>query len=290
MSTQARKGASIRIGPCLLLVLAFLAGGGVSAWTEEVPIEVYVPDVLTSPGKEIELQARVAESAPEGIVGLPEKELDFFVQGRRVGQATTNQEGWASLPFTPKMRGNLQLVVKGRSPSLVTPVQGRGVLQSWERRRPIILIDLPVLAAETLVSDSTSFPYSGSGLFLGEPQAAAAFELGKLAEFYYNLIYLDRTGLGKVDTIQVWLRKHDFPPGMIKILPKGPTALVELLKTLKTEGWENVSAGIGQTADFANALVPNRIETVIIKQPGSSESFPRRAVLLNDWTRIRRHL
>jgi hypothetical protein len=280
----------MRIGHWLLLVGAFIAGGVVVVRAEESPIEVYVPDVLTSPGKAIELQARVAESAPEGILGLPEKELDFFVQGRRVGQATTDQEGWASLPFTPKMRGNLQLVVKGLPPSLVTSVQGRGVLLSWERRRPIILIDLPVLAAETIVSDSASLPYSGSGLFLGEPQSAAAFELGKLAEFYYNLIYLDRTGLGKVDTIQLWLRKHDFPPGMIKILPKESAALVGLLKTLKTEGWENVSAGIGQTADFANALVPNRIATVIIQQPGSSESFPRRAVLLNDWTRIRRHL
>jgi len=77
---------------------------------------------------------------------------------------------------------------------------------------------------------------------------------------------------------------------MIRILPNQPSGLAELLVTLKREGWENVSAGIGETADFANVLVQNRVQAVIIKKPETTETFPRRTIVLNDWSRVRRHL
>ncbi|MGD9852231.1 MAG: hypothetical protein AB7T38_13280 [Nitrospirales bacterium] len=253
-------------------------------------MELYVPDVLSSPGKGIVLQARLIEDLPEGETGLSEKALEFFVQGKLVGQAKTDTEGWAKLDFTPKMRGNLQLVVKGAPESYLPPIQGKGTLLSWERRRPIILVDLAALVKGDIVPDEQTMPFPIPGLLLGEVQSGAPGELGKLAEFYYNLIYLDLTGRGKIDTIQVWLRKQGFPPGMIRIISNETSKLGELLGALKTEGWENVSAGIGQTADFANVLVQNHVQTVIIKKPESSETFPRRAIVLNDWSRLRRHL
>lgn len=265
-----------------LLTIPCLAGGP--------EMEVYVPDVLSSPGKETGLQARLIEELPEGQTAISEKALDFYVQGKLVGQAKTNEDGWARLAFTPKMRGNLQLVVKGAPEAHLPPIQGKGTLLSWERRRPIILVDLAAVVEGEMVPDEQSMPFPMPGLRLGDPQSGAPYELGKLAEFYYNLIYVDRTGRGKIDAIQVWLRKQEFPPGMIRILSNASTGLSELLETLKAEGWENVSAGIGQTADFANVLVQNRVQTVIIQKPETSEQFPRRAIVLNDWSRVRRHL
>ncbi|MGE0472474.1 MAG: hypothetical protein AB7P17_02430 [Nitrospirales bacterium] len=253
-------------------------------------MEMYVPDVLSSPGKEIILQARLIEALPEGHAGISEKTLDFSVQGKLVGHAKTNEDGWAKLTFTPKMRGNLQLVVKGAPESHLPPIQGKGTLLSWERRRPIILVDLAALVEGAMVPDEQVMPFPMPGLLLGDAQSGASHELGKLAEFYYNVIYLDRTGRGKIDTIQVWLRKQGFPPGMIRILSNEPSGLAELLETLKAEGWENVSAGIGQTADFADVLVQHRVQTVIIQKLETSEKFPRRAIVLKDWTRVRRHL
>lgn len=275
----------LRLG---LLVLSGLLT--TPCWGVESDVQIYVPDVLSSPRNEIVLQARVVEELPNGPNALPDKLLEFFLQGQLIGQAKTNEEGWATLSYTPKMRGNLQLVVKGAPGSQLSPIQGKGNLLSWERRRPIILVDLAVLVEGDLVPNDQAMPFPVPGLFLGDAQSAAPRELAKLSEFYYNLIYLDRTGRGKIDSIQVWLRKHDFPPGMIRILPNQSTGLLDLLEALKTEGWENVSAGIGQTADFANVLVQNRIQTVIIKKPENDETFPRRAIVLNDWTRVRRHL
>ena len=250
-----------------------------------------VTDELTSPGKRIQLQARLANPEAEGEIGVPGQLLEFFVHGRAVGQAKTDAQGWARLEFVPSMRGNLSIVVKVVTSSKAEAIEGKGILLSWERRRPILLIDLAVLVEGELVTEAPPPDlYQDPGLMLGDAHPAAAFELGKLAEFYYNLVYLDLTGRGNLENIQAWLRDHQFPPGMIRILPQTPVALTDLLHDLKAEGWEKVSGGIGRTTDFAEVLVQNRLQTVILPVPDIQERFPRRAIILNDWSRVRRHL
>jgi hypothetical protein len=227
----------------------------------------------------------------DGEIGIPDQILEFVVHGRLAGQAKTDAQGWARLDFAPNMRGNLSIVVKMVTPSKVEAIEGKGVLLSWERRRPILLIDLAVLVAGELPTEAPPPEVSQDpGLNLGDAHPAAAAELDKLAEFYYNLVYLDLTGRGHLETIQDWLRDHQFPPGMVRILSPKLTALTDLLHDLKAEGWEKLSGGIGRTANFAEVLVQNRLQTVILPLPNMQERFPRRAILLNDWSRIRRHL
>jgi hypothetical protein len=172
-------------------------------------------------------------------------------------------------------------------------VEGHGVLLSWERRRPILLIDLAVLVEGELVSElakEISELFGDPGLILEKPSVEAPPELRKLAKFYYNLVYIDQTGKGRIEVIQSWLRKQELPPGMIRILPKKDNALSSLLEGLKEEGWENVSGGIGRTADFAEVLVKNRLTAIVLPLPDKVEGYPRRAIVLNDWSRVRRHL
>ena len=250
-----------------------------------------VTDGLTSPGKHIQLQARLTNPEAEGEIGLPDQALEFIVHGRPVGQEKTDAQGWARIDFVPSMRGNLSIIVKVVSQSKAEAIEGKGVLLSWERRRPILLIDLAVVVAGELATEAPPPElYQDPGLMLGEAHPAAAAELGKLAEFYYNLVYLDLTGRGHLEDLQDWLREHQFPPGMIRILPQTPTGLTDLIHDLKMEGWEKVSGGIGQTADFAEVLVQNRLQTVILPLPQTQDRFPRRAIVLNDWSRVRRHL
>lgn len=259
--------------------------------SEERSVALYVTDALTFPSKPVQLQARLTEQRPEGEQGMAKEPVEFFIQGRALGKVTTDSEGWARLEFAPKMRGNMELRARWATAAKAEVVEGRGVLLSWERRRPILLIDLAVLVEGELDTEPPPpelFP--DPGLILGEPHAAAPAELSKLSKFYYNLVYLDQTGRGRLEAIQSWLRKQQFPPGMIRILPKTATSLHDLLLTLKEEGWENISGGIGQTADFAEALVKNRLQTVILPRPDTDERFPRRAIILNDWSRVRRHL
>ncbi len=259
--------------------------------SEERSVELYVTDALTFPSRPVQLQARLTEHRPEGDQGIPEEPVEFFLQGRVLGRVTTDSQGWARLEFAPQMRGNLELRVRWATAAKAEVVEGRGVLLSWERRRPILLIDLAVLVEGELTSEPPPpelFP--DPGLILGEPHAAAPAELSKLSKFYYNLVYVDQTGKGRLEAIQSWLRRQQFPPGMIRILPQTARSVNDLLVTLKEEGWENISGGIGQTADFADALVKNRLQAIILPRPDTDERFPRRAIILNDWSRIRRHL
>jgi hypothetical protein len=268
-----------------------LAGLMVLSATLVHAADLSVTDGLTSPGKRIQLQARITNPEAKGEIGLPDRVLEFFVHGRTVGQATTDAQGWARLDFVPSMRGNLSIVVKVVTQSKAEAIEAKGVLLSWERRRPILLIDLAVLVAGELDTEPPPAElFQDPGLILGDAHPAAATELGKLAEFYYNLVYLDQTGRGRLEGIQAWLRDHQFPPGMIRILPRTPTALTDLLHDLKAEGWEKVSGGIGRTAGFAEVLVQNRLQTIILPLPNIQERFPHRAIVLNDWSRVRRHL
>jgi hypothetical protein len=287
---KLRRGWFARL-VTLSRTLGLLAGLMVLNVSLAFAADLSVTDGLTSPGKRIQLQARLTNPEAEGEIGIPDRVLEFFVHGRTVGQANTDARGWARLDFVPSMRGNLSIVVKVVTQSKAEAIEGKGVLLSWERRRPILLIDLAVLVAGEL--DTEAPPpelFQDPGLILGDAHPAAAAELGKLAEFYYNLVYLDQTGRGRLEVIQAWLRDHQFPPGMIRILPRTPTALTDLLHDLKAEGWEKVSGGIGRTAGFAEVLVQNRLQTIILPLPNIQERFPHRAIVLNDWSRVRRHL
>ncbi len=259
--------------------------------SDEGKVELYVTDALTFPSKPVQLQARLTKYLPEGERGMAKEPVEFALQGHVLGTAKTDDEGWARLEFAPKMRGNLSLSAKWATTDKADAVEGHGVVLSWERRRPILLIDLAVLVEgplEANVPQLEGFP--DPGLILGQPSEAAPAELSKLSKFYYNLVYLDRTGTGRLEAIQTWLRDQEFPPGMIKILPESSTSLPDLLVSLKDAGWENVSGGIGRTSDFANVLVKNRLKTIILPLPDHAEEFPRRAIVLNDWSRVRRYL
>ncbi len=249
--------------------------------------ELYITDALTFPGHSVELQARLTENDDRAKQTLSGEELEFFVQGRLVGRSTTDDQGWARVEYTPKMRGNLELLVKRVTSSKVDAIQAKGRLLSWERRRPILLVDIAVLF-QAVSPPPEGFP--DSGLQLGNPQESAAAELGKLAEYYYNLVYLDLTGKVELETVHLWLRKHHFPPGRIQKLSNNPESLSDMLRQLKEEGWENVSGGIGQSVLFAEVLLKNRLQTVIVAGAEPADEFPRRAVLLPDWSRVRRYL
>lgn len=278
-----------------VLVMGALAGICVAlpavVRSEERSVALYVTDALTFPSKPVQLQARLTEQGPEGEQGMAKEPMEFFLQGRALGLATTDSQGWARLEFAPQMRGNLELRVRWATAAKAEVVEGRGVVLSWERRRPILLIDLAVLVEGELETEPPPPELlPDPGLILGEPHVAAPAELRKLSKFYYNLAYVDQTGKGRLEAIQSWLRKQQFPPGMIRIVPQTATSLHDLLVTLKEEGWENISGGIGQTTDFAEALVKNRLQAIILPRSDTDDRFPRRAIILNDWSRVRRHL
>ena len=200
-------------------------------------------------------------------------------------------DGKAYLEYTPRMRGNLGITVRLSESPRVLRAEGTGLLASWERRKPILLVDLTAIVQEndTPPSSLPSLPINLSGN-LGEAAVEAIGELEKLGKFYYNLIYLHRSEGGDEDALQQWIQTNQFPPGFPKVIPAGPQALSDWVTQLKERGWENVTGGIGRTVEFAEVLVKNRIKAVVLHDPEDKEGFPRRAVLVKSWAKVRKHL
>jgi hypothetical protein len=131
------------------------------------------------------------------------------------------------------------------------------------------------------------------GLTSRKPEPDAAAELKRLAEFFYNVIYLARTGtedLNELREIQTWLRDHHFPGGYAIMLKPGGPALVEKIDALRADGWDNLHGGIGRTKEFAEVLVSHRMTAVILPASDKDQDLPPRTKVVKNWKEVRKRL
>src|SRR5438093_7931814 len=251
------------------LVLTLLLIGGleeapaVSA-ADKITGSLIVRDALTTPGGPVMIQARLVYDGLLQQAAIGGEQLEFLVAGKKVGTAMTGGDGRAFREYTPRMRGNQVITVRLVPNKRVESPEGTATLACWERRRPILLVEAAALAE---VPRAPSFPLPSLPLEIADPAGLppapdAAEELKRLAEFFYNVIYLsssDRQEIGKKEDLRAWLRQHRFPTGLWLTINPGERALSAKIEELKTEGWDNLKAGIGRTREFAEALVAHRM-------------------------------
>ncbi len=263
---------------------------GTIAAQDKVKGHLIVEDVLARPGTSVRLKAWFIEKGLLGNKGLGGETITFTVQGQHAGTALTGGDGRAFLEFKTHMRGNHKVVATVESSPRVESVAGEGNLASWERRRPILLVDCAVLVQRDGSNPLSTLPVVGSLGALGKPQENAAHALSKLAEFYYNVIYVhERQGTALHETRE-WLRQHEFPVGITRMVPQESKALLAFMEKLKEGGWDNLEAAIGRTLEFARTLVKNRVKTVIFPDPREKKKYPRRAKIVNSWKEVRKQL
>ncbi len=277
----------------LLILIGFLLIPGTTAAQDKVKGHLFVEDVLARPGTSVTLKATFLEKGLLGTQGLGGETVAFTVQGQHAGTALTGGDGRAFLEFKTHMRGNHKIMATVESSPRVEPAEGQGNLASWERRRPILLVDCSVLVQEDDSNPLTALPgipgIASLGA-LGTPQENAAHELSKLTEFYYNVVYVhDRPGTALHET-RAWLRQHEFPVGITRMVPQEEKALLAFMEKLKEGGWDNLEAAIGRTWVFAQTLVKNRLKTVIFPDPGEQKKYPRRAKIVHSWKEVRKQL
>ena len=263
---------------------------GTIAAQDKVKGHLIVEDVLARPGTAVTLKAALFEKGLLGNKGLGGETITFTVQGQHAGTALTGGDGRAFLEFKTHMRGNHTIVASVESSPRVESMEGEGNLASWERRRPILLVDF-----DTLLQKDGSLPLPAlSGIVslgtLGEPQENAAHALSKLAEFYYNVIYVHEHQGTALHETREWLRQHEFPVGITRMVPQDSKALLAFMEKLKEGGWDNLEAAIGRTWEFAQTLVKNRIKTVIFPDPREKRKYPRRAKIVSSWKEVRKQL
>ena len=258
---------------------------------EKVAGRLIVEDVLARPGTHSMLKARLVQDGLLGITGLGGETIEFVVQEQRAGTALTGGDGWAFLEFKTYMRGNQKIVAKVEPSPRVNSVSGAGNFASWERRKPILLVDVVTLL-KLKEKNGTSFPKLSlfNSTNLGDPDEDAPDELTKLGAFYYNIIYLLRVERGDAESLREWLKISKFPPGIARVIEPGPVKLLAFIEKIKKDGWDHIEAGIGQTKGFADTLVKNRIKVVIFPNPSKKVKYPRRAKIISAWKEVRKHL
>jgi hypothetical protein len=226
--------------------------------------------------------------------GLGGESLQMEIGGKTVATAMTGGDGRAYFEYTPKMRGNVIVGVTLPDSPRVEASRASGLLAVWEHRKPILLVEATALVHRQPESPVPAVPFGTSAETGLEPAADAADELTRLAQFYYNVMYVAEPneavfGGASGGRFRQWLDKHRFPTGLIVHEKINAEGLGARLDELKKEGWTAMKNGIGRTTDFAAVLLERRMEAVLVPEPSKRE-IPRKAKTAKEWKDVRKKL
>jgi len=246
---------------------------------DKTSASLLLKDSLTPPKKSVTVEAKLAAKGLLTNVALGGEPLELLVNGKVVATAMTGGDGKAYLSYRPKARGTIPFQVRvGNSPR-VAPTEAQGHLAAWERRSPILMVEMSALFEDPAAP---------------EPMADAAIELGKLTQFYYNVIYVVSEEGGKGDAFQAsdrarqWLSTHKFPLGYVLVLSSSDGVLGGKIDELREAGWTTIRIGVGRTKQFAEAFLQRRLEAVMVPEPAKADR-PRKAKVAKVWKDVRKH-
>lgn len=277
------------------LALILVAGIGIATTAEaagKVPGTLIVRDALTLPNHSVRIEAQVAVTtagpSSRGVV------LHLQIDGKEVATGNTDERGQVSFDYLAKMRGTNVISVSVDPDAPVAAEKVDATLCVWERRRPIVVVEVDALIqpapasavpAQSPVMDTTD----DAGPM---PVPEAAEELSRLTQYYYNVVYVwshEQGPMGHASSAQVrrWLGAHQFPTGFVAT--PTPGGLNATLDALKSDGWTTMKSGIGSTRGFADMLLQHRMEVVVVPELPKGE-LPRKAKGAKDWKEVRKKL
>jgi hypothetical protein len=277
---------------CFSLFLLIVASPGLLFAAEKSSAAILVRDTLTAPGQPATVEAKLISKRLMLIAALGGEPLELVVDGKVVATALTGGDGRAFFTYTPKAQGLAPVHVRvGNSPR-IDQAEGQANLAVWEKRQPMLVIELSSLIEEPLPSRVPSI-----GIALEserKPMAEAADELGKLTQFYYRVIYVVTLPVGgdgfqKSAEARNWLKRHKLPTGYILALPADTSALGARIDELHAAGWKTIKTGVGRSKAFAEAFLQRRLDAIMVPEPTKGE-VPRKAKVAKDWKDVRKKL
>ena len=281
----------ISVAFSLWLVLQVCIAGAVNS-AEKVSATVLAKDSLTAPREEARIEARVLGKGLLHDTPLGGEPVELVLNGKTAATGMTGGDGRAVLSLVPTTRGIVPLEIRVGTSPRVSAAEGHANLVVWDRRTPILAVELSALMEEPR-SDGL-LPGIGPALqHEVKPMADAADELAKLSQFYYGLMYVTTVPSG-ADGFAIhtdarnWLASHKFPPGFVITLPSGDDALGVKLDELHGAGWKSIKIGIGRSKAFAETFLRRRLEAILIPEPLSDT--PRKAKVAKDWKEVRKKL
>ena len=279
----------------LFTLLFFWTATTILSAAEKIPGTLTVLDSLTVPNQPATIEATLRWKGLLTETGLGGEPIELLVVGNVVATVKTNNHGRAVLSYTPKAKGAVPFTVRVGTASKVALVEVGGNLAVWERRSPIMAVEMTALM-EDAVGQGPTVIWPGKEAEGRHPMPNAAEELGKLTQFYYNLLYVvtqDKIAGSTADQVNAqarqWLKDQKFPVGHILVLPSNPEALGVKLDELHAAGWKTLKIGVGRTKAFAEAFLQRRLEAVMVPEPVKGEA-PRKAKVAKEWKDVRKKM
>ena len=275
-------------------ILFYWAATTILSSAEKIPGTLTVHDSLTSPNQPATIEAMLTGKSLLTEIGLGGEPIELLVAGNVVATAMTGGDGRAFLSYTPKAKGAVPFTVRVGTTPRVAVAEAGANLAVWERRNPIMAVEMASLM-EDVVGQGPTVTWPGKEAEGRRPMPDAAKELGKLSQFYYNLLYVVTVdkAMGPNDLVNAqarqWLKDQKFPVGHIVVLPSNPEAFEAKLDELHAAGWKTLKIGIGRTKPFAEAFLQRRLDAVMVPEPAKGEA-PRKAKVAKEWKDVRKKM
>ena len=260
--------------------LIFLTAATNLSAAEKTSVILTVHDSLTAPNQPATIEATLTGKSLLTETGLRGEPVELLIGGNIVATAMTGGEGRAILSYTSKAKGVMPFSVRVGTTSSMVGVEAGANLIVWERRSPMMAVEMAALMEDA----------KGR-----RPMPDAAAELGKLTQFYYNVLYVLTHDKAASTNDQVnaqarqWLKEQKFPVGHIVVLPSSPEAFGAKLDELHAAGWTTLKIGVGRTKVFAEAFLQRRLDAVMVPEPAKGEA-PRKAKVAKEWKDVRKKM
>ena len=278
----------------LFTILLFWTATTILSAEEKIPGTLTVHDSLTSPNQPATIEATLTGKSLRTEIPLGGEPVELLIASNVVATAMTGGDGRAFLSYTLKAKGSAPFTVRVGTTSRVAVVEAGANLAVWERRTPIIAVEMASLM-ETPIAQGPTVTLPGKDAEGRQPMPDAANELGKLTQFYYNVLYVvtEDKAIGTNDLVNAqarqWLSDHKFPVGHILVLSPDPAVFGTTLDALHDAGWKTLKIGVGRTKAFAEAFLQRRLDAVMVPEPAKGEA-PRKAKVAKEWKEVRKKM
>ncbi len=229
-------------------------------------IVFYAFDVLCEPNEPVELVARLQEA--ELLDDIEDMTVGFYLDTELVGEAVTDDEGFARLKWMPAGQGDYELSVKVKTEGVkeeyaeeMAGLESVPLLVSVRPRETrFVVVDLD----HTVVESSFLYVLLGQA----KPMEGSVEMMKKIAE-QYSVIYLTHRPDLLTHLSKNWLRKHGYPRGVLlvstikQVLGGSGDFKTGRLMDVRVK-YPNISLGIGDKLSDAEAYVANGMTAYLI--------------------------
>ena len=276
-----------------LTLLFFWTAPAILSAAEKISWTLSVHDCLTSPNQPATIEATLTRKGLLAEASSGGEPIELLIAGKVVTISKTDGNGRAFLSYTPKAKGVIPFTVRVGTTSSVTVTEAGANLAVWERRSPMMAVEMASLMEDAAQGPAVILP--GKEAEGRRPMPDAAVELGRLTQFYYNVVYVmtENKAVGTNDQVNAqarqWLKEQKFPVGHIVVLPSNPEAFGAKLDELHAAGWTTLKIGVGRTKAFAEAFLQRRLDAVMVPEPAKGEA-PRKAKVAKEWKEVRKKM